>query len=129
LRPRSRPRTAVTVGLLVTALAAGPGCSFLLVDGPPPADVPPPKDFVCTTSDVVPAADALAALAVVVHEVGGAGKPDREWTGVALSLDHQAMLAFALMTAFAASAFVGHERVRECREATAARHLPAAPTP
>jgi len=126
---RSRPGTALTVGLVLTVLATGPGCSLLLVEGPPPANVPPPKDFVCSTSDVVPALDGLAAFAVAAHEVGNLGNSDREWTGVALSDDHRLILAFGVMTAFAASAFLGHERVRECREATAARQPPPAPTP
>jgi hypothetical protein len=121
MTPGLRPRTPVVLVGLLIALTVEPACSFLLVDGPPPANAPPPQDFVCTTNAVVPALDAVGGLAVIVHEFGDVGKPDSEWTGLSLSKDHRYILTAALATALLASAGVGYRRVRDCRAATTGR--------
>jgi hypothetical protein len=119
-------------GLVALTLGAAPGCSVLVVDGPPPEDVRPRPDFVCTTSKVVPVADLVASAAVAAHELGDVGNPDRDWTGLRLSQDHRYILTAVIATAFYASALWGHELVRACREATAAadaRQVAIAPRP
>ncbi len=78
--------------MVALVLGGGPGCSLLIVDAPPPADVRQKVDFACTSSQVVPIADLLAATAVVVHEAGDLGNDDREWTGLPLSPDHHRLL-------------------------------------
>jgi hypothetical protein len=108
-------------GLVALVLGCAPGCSLLIVDGPPPAEARRAADFACTKSRAVPVADLIAAAAVGVHEAGDIGNDDREWTGLALSPDHHRLLSAALVTAFAVSAGVGLTRVEACREASAQR--------
>jgi hypothetical protein len=107
--------------LIALVLSAGSGCSLLIVDGPPPAEVRHETDFACTTSRAVPLADVVAALAVGIHEAGDIGNDDREWTGLALSPDHHRLVSAGLFTAFAISAGIGLTRVAACREASAQR--------
>jgi hypothetical protein len=107
--------------LIALVLSAGPGCSLLIVDGPPPAEVRHETDFACTTSRAVPLADVVAALAVGIHEAGDIGNDDREWTGLALSPEHHLLVSAGLFTAFAISAGIGLTRVEACREASAQR--------
>jgi hypothetical protein len=107
--------------IAIVALAGAPACSLLVVDGPPPAEVRRDTDFACTTSRAVPIADLVAVTAVAIHEGADIGNNDREWTGLALSHEHHSLLTAGVITAFAASAFVGFTRVEACREARAER--------
>jgi hypothetical protein len=108
-------------GLIALVLSAGPGCSLLVVDGPPPVEVRHETDFVCTTSRAVPLADVVAALAIGIHEAGDVGNGDRKWTGLALSPEHHFLMSAGLFMAFALSAGIGSTRVEACREASAQR--------
>jgi hypothetical protein len=56
--------------LVAAVLATSPGCSLLVVDGPPPADVRPRVDLVGTTSPVLPILNLLASAFVLAHEFG-----------------------------------------------------------
>jgi len=104
----------------IVALALGPGCSLIAVDGPP-ALAAPDVEFTCTTSWAIPVADFAGASLTAAHELGGVGNPDREWTGLSLSPDHGRLIGMGIIAGLVASGIVGLDRVHACRDATAER--------
>jgi len=111
--------------LLCWGLAAttSSGCSFVFVDGPP-TNARKMQAFTCTNSNALPVVDAviagLAALSVVGALTDGSHETyDASTQTYKQSPDYStAAVAGAWAALFAASAFVGHSRVSECRDAT-----------
>jgi hypothetical protein len=116
---RVRSNATRAVGGVVALAFATSGCSLLAVDGPPPAQVRPTVDFVCTTSPAIPVADGLAAAAAGALWVYDDGKSDRDFEGRSLSRNQEKLLAVGLAATFVVSAVVGGTRVHACRDATA----------
>jgi hypothetical protein len=118
-------RTNGRAGALALALCvagSGSGCSYLFVDAPP-ARVPQPRPFTCTTSNSWPTIDVvlsgisvlegIGALTSTVGANGSVSNSDRTADYVG------AGVAAASAALFAASAAAGYRHTAECREATA----------
>lgn len=104
---------------MLSLALAGPiagGCSFLLVDGPPPPEKREYR-FYCTRSALYPALDGLGtalslARLAYVHEMDPADGPEVE----IFSRTHLGWNAI-LIGVYAASAIAGGLWVSECRSA------------
>ncbi|HEY4394180.1 MAG TPA: hypothetical protein VGP64_08960 [Polyangia bacterium] len=121
--PQSRH---VLVATLILASAAG-GCSFALVNGPPP-EHRQLSFFGCTSSNTIPTLDlAVGALSVVDAVVAGSGGgPSNSTTG---SNKGDAITFAATAALLGASAAYGYKKTAECRtaEAELVRRTPPAP--
>jgi hypothetical protein len=107
------------------------GCSLLLVDAPP-ANAKNLKTFSCTTGNTWPVTDAVIGGLVALDSIGllaDAGSSSNVMydpttqTYVSKPKDNSQYVAAGLVAGaavgFLASAYVGHQRAVECREATA----------
>ena len=92
------------IAALVLTVATAPGCSLLLVKGPP-SYPRPAAGWSCTQSRSLPAIDLVAGISMGALAVdAGTGYPS-------------AVPAYGgLGVGFLASAFVGNTRVSACRE-------------
>jgi hypothetical protein len=104
----------------------GSGCSFLLVDGPPPPDKRDYR-FYCSRSEAYPVADGIAAGSSLGWLAYTASKDDPRDQGVTASRRSEIALGLGLFALFVASAVVGNNWVSECRAAMdeQARNPPA----
>lgn len=116
------PASALIVSL---ALLPGPGCSFVFVEGPPPASVNAIQ-VECTTSRVLPILDTVGAITqgfaladAVVPSSALVSSADSAYEQLGLKSPWDIATAAALLGTFAASAVVGYSRVSECRQAKA----------
>jgi hypothetical protein len=124
-RMRSKTSCARELALLLCAtVGAGgtSGCSFLFVDGPP-ANAKRLPAFTCTSSNALPAVDGVIAGLAAISAAGALVEGQQTYdtnTGMTVTKpDYTAAVGAAAWGAlFAASAFVGHSRVSECKEAT-----------
>ncbi len=117
LRLQPRPRSGVVLGVLWALVVApgGAGCSFVLVDKPPPRAARTPG-FTCTQSPRWPATDIGLALAGLGESVYAVSKGSTAWPG---------LVAAAI---FSASAATGVYKVNACNRALGHPYVPRAPT-
>jgi hypothetical protein len=102
---------------LAVALAASPGCSLLLVKGPPAAAVAPAA-VACTRSNAVPFVDAtLAGVALYTGGVLLAGGSRSEGWAVGASVVGGGLVGEGLV--FGVSSLIGFHRTARCRAAQA----------
>ncbi|HVU52688.1 MAG TPA: hypothetical protein VHL80_18535 [Polyangia bacterium] len=120
----TRSRACGLVVLLCAGAAAVTtgGCSFLFVDGPP-ANAKKATAFSCTTSNGLPVVDGVIAGLAAVSAISAIADGHQTYdptTGASTTKpDYTTAVGAAAWGAlFAASAYVGHSRVSECKEAT-----------
>ena len=111
------PRWLLVAGfvMLIAAAPFNAGCSFLLVDGPPP---PEKREypFYCSRSMAHPLLDVLGAgLAFAAY--GHFSDDDDGSPGVEPSRRNDAAVSLALVPILVVSTVVGIHRVTECRSA------------
>jgi hypothetical protein len=106
--------------ILLLGLLPSSGCSFVLVDGPPPASASA-MQVECTTSRVAPIVDTIVAIAQVYTIGFAATASDAEYEsrGVKISRGWDVVAGAAVLGLFGASAVVGYGRVNDCRRAKA----------
>ena len=112
--PRWRLGAAFVV--LTTAAPLNAGCSFLLVDGPPP---PEKRDypFYCSRSMTYPILDGIAAPLSLLWLNRSLDRDDEPPGQRQLSRNNEAALSAGLTALFIASAAFGVHWVAQCRSA------------
>jgi hypothetical protein len=139
MRNTHRRAGVLGLALAVGASAAGSsGCSFFFVDGPPP-NAKNLRTFNCTTSNAVPGTDLGIAGLVALYGYGAAigaaidaSSPETGSSSQSSAKETATILAAAttgVAAVFLASAYVGHERATECREATGELMMRLFPNP
>ena len=125
MRPTTSPARGLAL-LLCWGVAAttSSGCSFLFVDAPPSNAKRLPA-FTCTNSNALPVVDGVIAGLATLSVVGALTDGSHQTYDAATQTwsksspdSSTAAVAGAWAALFAASAFVGHSRVSECKEAT-----------
>ena len=106
-------RGAVNVLL---GLAAGPGCSYVFVEGAPPESAKAIQ-VDCTTNFWAPIVDTLVASIQTVRVFGAASASDADYRGALLSRDWNLGIGASALAVFGTSAIFGYLRVSECRAA------------
>ena len=120
----SRPVVVVALGL---ALMPGTGCSWILINKPPPEPVPVTPPVVCTTSVASPVVDtvlAVAALGTGIAAIAMSSESSGSCTGIGCvdlsGLNTAGVVAGAVIGAaaipLAFSAGYGYSTTAECRE-------------
>lgn len=106
---RQERHRCVRFVLLVACFAIGPGCSLVMVDGPPP-NHEGMAAFECTESDVLPALDAVQAVSSVSLAIWASTLENPPDDDMVLGLLASAM-------AWGYSAGQGVNRTADCRRA------------
>jgi hypothetical protein len=112
----TRSCRATAILALGTLLASGPGCSYVLTEGPPPNHARLPN-FDCSTSYTAPALDLLAASFFVIGPIASMSRepksPDEKKPSLAVNLG----VGLAGLALFAPAAVVGFTRSSRCVDA------------
>jgi hypothetical protein len=107
----------ILAGLLaLSILPATGGCSFLLVDGPPPPDKRDMR-FYCTRSIAIPVVDGIGVGLSAVGLARVMSENAADYEGGARGQRNDALLIAGLLGALAASSVVGALWVTDCRAA------------
>lgn len=108
----SGARAVQACALAACALAGGPGCSFLFVDGPPPNHATSVDPIDCTQSRAAPIIDTIFAGLYGLSAVSTATEH-----GSASGTGSRAALMLGVAAVELASAAHGYANTADCREA------------